>query len=161
MITVTNKVVILRKAIWDIRQHDVDGKGNIQPIIKPIPNSWHNIRSVIPNLLALFCCPSCQVITGADIRVSKIDHLGKLVPQFHCVPCKFYGDIYFDEYHNKPLYALALINNKKKEIELHYTHADNQADASKGINLTEYSVIGIGRAIGYMVDDKKGNELSV
>jgi hypothetical protein len=160
MITESSKTVILRKAIWDIQSHD-DGNGGKQTIIKPIPETWFNIRSLMPNLLALFCCPNCQIITGADTRVSKVDHLGKLTPRFHCIPCGFHGDIYFDEYHNKPLYALALINNKKKEIELHYTHADNQVDASKGIDLKLFSVIGIGRAIGYNVDDKQGKQLSV
>ena len=161
MITVSNKTIILRKAVWDIRQHVVDGKGDIQPIINPIPESWHNIRSVIPNLLALFSCPNCQVITGVDTRVSKVDHLGKLTPRFRCVPCGFYGDIYFDEYHNKPLYALALVNIQKKEIELHYTHADTQVEASKGIDLRLFNVIGIARAIGYKVNDTQGKELTV
>ena len=157
MITQHTNTVVFPKATWEIIK---DNEGRIDQI-KPIPGTWCSIKHEIPNLLALFCCPNCKQHTAADLRYSKVNHLGMLTPNFKCSPCGFIGVIYFDEYHDKPLYALALVNEINKEIELRYTHADNQVDASKGIDFKKYSVIGIGRAIGYNVLDIQGKELSV
>ena len=102
-------------------------------------------------ILVLFCCPNCREVNAVSSHISTIDHLGRVIPDFICGirSCRFHSEVYLDQYHKKTLYALALENGKT--IELRYTHANNVAEASRGIDVRKWRVIGIGPAIGYHV----------
>jgi hypothetical protein len=161
-IKIEDTTVVLPKQKWDI----VVRQGQIEQV-KPIPHSWFNIQEVasshlaVPNVLALLCCPKCKDVNAVAWQINTINSLGKICPRFICGyhSCRYSCEIYLDEYHKKTLYALALEDGKK--IELRYTHADNAREASLGVDLRKWRVIGIGPAIGYHVEDKQGMVLSV
>ena len=157
-IKIEDTTVVLAKKEWPT----VIRNGTIEQV-KPIPESWFDIRNVVQNsnFHALVSCPKCKEVNAVAHQVSTIDKLGKICPRYICgyKHCRYSCEIYLDEFHDKVLYAIALQDGKR--IQLQYTHAKTVEEASRGIDRRRWSVIGIGPAIGYFVDDKKGDQLSL
>jgi hypothetical protein len=101
-------------------------------------------------------------------QVHAIDRLGRVTVNgdgdFQCPyskhgqRCGFHRKIYLDEWGNKPLYACAVERDGKPEI--HYMHASTQAEARVHLGPGHYTIVAIGRAIGFFVHDKHGEDLS-
>ncbi len=120
-------------------------------------------------VLALVCCPKCQKPSILHSRVHKISSLGKVSPSFICkymdgnISCDFHRNVFLDEWSKrKPLYACSVMRNGK--IEISYCHANTVLEATVELGLQSdrgARVIAVGRAIGFFVNDKIGNDLSV
>jgi len=157
-VSTSTQTVVLPRTEWEVIFSEVDGVKSIERV-QPIPESWFDLRKIegLPanvTLLALLTCPKCREVNALAKGVTKIDSLGKLIPNFVCgvSTCKFTAEVYLDKFHDKPLYALALENGER--IELSYTHANNVKEASLAVSgklLSGWRVIGIGPAIGYHV----------
>ena len=146
---------IFEKGDWEFSGESVCG----------IPGTWDKLANGLetPNVLALVCCPNCHNISVIHRQVSCIDGLGKITPSFICKyeRCEFHRDAYLDLWNNKPLYAMAIVRRGKQEMM--YTHASTADEARVQLGYMgpgEY-IIGIGRAIGYFLEDKKGDVLNV
>ena len=150
----SDRTVVLARTEWPV----VLVEGRIERV-QPIPESWHDLRRAggLPKgspLFALVACPQCRNPTALAHGKTRVDGLGKLVPDFVCTfaACRFRATLYLDKFHEKPLYALAMQNGER--IEISYTHASSVAEASLGVPAkiaAGWAVIGISLAIGYHV----------
>lgn len=132
------------------------------------PGTWSKPPEVLAGLAfgviqALIRCPNCFGVSILAKSVTQIDEKGRLYPDFSCThhACNFRRVTYLDEWNDKTLYALAFV--RRDRIELLYTHATTVEDAAKElVGIPRESVIAIGPAIGFFVDeqaDKNGSIL--
>ncbi|MDE2020830.1 MAG: hypothetical protein KGJ13_10885, partial [Patescibacteria group bacterium] len=72
--------------------------------------------------------------------------------------------IYLDMYHDKPLWACAVERFVHGNVrpEIIYVHGRNETEARTNLGVMKQTrIVAIGRAIGYFVQDTKGEVLSV
>lgn len=133
------------------------------------PGSWTKPPELLAHgpfehVFAFVRCPHCHGYTALHDQVHKIGvHDGKLSPDFGHQGCSFRRIAYLDNWNDKKLYAMSF-HNRKGDIEIFYSHADNQAEARMhlGGGIRAEDVIAIAPAIGLFVDeaaDKTGTVL--
>jgi hypothetical protein len=110
--------------------------------------------------LALVCCPNCTGVSALAKGVTVIDGMGKLSPDFQCTHprCGFRRIAYVDMWLEKKLYAMSYWERGK--IAHKYTHAKDLGEAVLHLGARREDVIAIAPAIGFFVNDKKGDDLS-
>ena len=141
--------------------------------IFPVPGTWaRDLKSTgakhdgIPKeILAIVSCPNCHNALVLHDRIQKIDHKGKVSPDFHCNHCKFHRRVYLDEFHNKPLWACAIERFERSKIIPEIIYCQGLTESEARFNLgnlrNNQRLVAIGRAIGFMAANKDGSELAV
>jgi hypothetical protein len=158
--------------------------------LHPMKGTWygHVIRGRERHdvtVVAIVGCPSCgkmlmlshslaaaqalRAMTGMPVPVShQIDALGKVSPDIRCMHkgCGFHRKVYLDRWNKtKPLFAVAYVNLRTKEIEIAYSHAVDAREAifHLGANRRDIRVIttpdgrpAAGPAVGFYVDERTG-----
>lgn len=132
------------------------------------PGSWYLPPIDILKSLrihALVRCPACLGISALHKRVTQINRVGKLSPDFVCthtvrgIRCTFQRVAYLDNWNKKPLYAAALEHPTVAggwRTEIVYCHASTVEEARKYVSPPGSRVVSVGRAIGFFQDDQTG-----
>lgn len=133
-----------------------------------VPGTWYHYSEKVKGrklVLTLVCCPKCKQPSLLHDRVTHIDKLGKLSPDFACPtqspPCGFRRKAYLDKWNRKPLYACALMKDGITAQVL-YCHASTQAEARRELGMgigPNDTIVGIAPAIGMFATDSHGEKL--
>ena len=180
----TVRSVTFASATWDA-QDVVGGK----LALKGVRGTWQDVRPLreedgkapaelaraeiakaVPTAYrALLCCPSCGTISALVKNVHTFSNRGVVSPTFECSSkvCAFKANVTLEGWNKKPLYAVAIevtLPNGAIAPEIHYTHADTDAEARQQCGSAfpagSMRIVGCGPAIGFFVNDSKGDALS-
>jgi hypothetical protein len=156
---------VFPKKEWTFRGHDPQTMK-----IEAIPGSWtpipEKLKVTLKDYHGFASCPSCQGVSLFHKNVTTVDNDGRVHPDFQCnymMPhnrqrCEFHRVTFLDLWNDKPLYACCILRGGRREML--YTHASTQAEARTQLGPGDYTIVAIGRAIGWFVEDKKGDVLS-
>lgn len=143
--------------------------------IQPIKGTWTlaplEVR-VKQNILALVSCPNCglaTLLTEELVTLNPLTHNGEM-PLLRCAGCPFACQPVFLEWDKRKLFCAAyekIIEGKIKAFK-EYMHAEDVNEARKNFLaghcndiIPVSNIVGIARVIGYIVQDDKGEKLSV
>jgi hypothetical protein len=164
--------IALERAVWQ-RQRGLAGLG-----LKPIKGTWYaltekrgfNSSVIVP----IISCPSCagllfisnkpeaaQVIgrmVGHIVPVAHaVDLKGKIAPDIRCMHdgCSFHRTVYLDKWDRlRPLYCTAYTRDSSIDIEFAFSHAASAKEARFHLGAGNFNIIGVGRAVGFLFDEK-------
>jgi hypothetical protein len=149
--------------------------------ISPVPGTWCPppemlSGSAFGKILALVSCPNCRNVSAFTSSVFEITQKGEVSPDFQCGHaaagligplrrrCDLHKRVLLDEWNDKRLYACSYLDHAGKEprIRILYTHATTYEGArlELGASVADSDIIAIGPAVGFFVDDRKGDILS-
>lgn len=172
--SVVVRPLVLERALWPSK---AGGPGALA--LRPIPGTWHahmdksgHTSVVVP----LVSCPACGgmlfIVPSQDTarvlgrmmgRIVPVAHKvsieGKVSPDVRCMhgKCSFHKTLYLDKWDRlRPLYATAYVRDGSHKIEISYSHASSQKEARFHLGALKCKILGIGRAIGFFVDETTG-----
>lgn len=99
-------------------------------------------------------------VDRAKCRVSRVDRLGKVTPDVQCggPGCHWSGAIYLDRWQDaRPLWCVAYVEGKSKQIELSFCHAVSAQEAAFQLGEAGPSgrtIIASGHAVGFKITDE-------
>jgi hypothetical protein len=148
---------VFRKSVWEYVDTP-EGR-----TVKGFAGTWTPpYEGSPPWLLALISCPACGTNLLLHNRVVSIDRLGKIHPDIRCNKCTFTRTCYLDKWNDKDLYACAIEVDGQPQI--HYMHAQNQAEARLHLgpvaHKKSFRIVALGRAIGFVANDDHAEDLS-
>lgn len=183
-LTASRPALVCRRADWPVRD---DGR--------PVPEieTWSRYlgaRSGSSVIVPMIACPRCEGImfifpdqeaveaiaerytarglTPPDMKISKVDRLGKVTPDIQCggttpngeARCGWSGTVYLDRWQDeKPLWCVAYVEGGSTKLELIYSHSINAAEAA--FNLPPVGprgrhIIASAPAVGFKVNEATG-----
>jgi hypothetical protein len=172
--------VVVERAVWKVlKKKDPSGKtqigfDHVKGTWFPLVVKLSKIETVVVPILS---CPACGMLLFISTQKSHrglMHLLGHAVPIVHQVSkeglispdivcdvkgqrrCSFHRKVYLDRWSNqKPLYVIAYVDvAKSPEILFDYCHASNRTEAGFHFGPRKVHVIDVGRAVGYLYDEK-------
>ena len=172
--------VVIERAVWKVIKKQVNGKTSLG--FESIKGTWFPFLVRLNKLetvaVPIVSCPACGMLLMLSTEKSQrglMHLLGHAVPVAHsvnkeglispdvmCDPsssrrCSFHRKVYLDRWSNqKPLYVIAYVDLKSSssEILFDYCHAASRAEAGLHFGPRKVNVIDVGRAVGYLYDEK-------
>lgn len=147
--------------------------------IEPRPGTWslpplavrETFQHAAKEVVGLFACPHCNtacLFTRDQIEVDGVNHTAVL-KLFRCANCPLVCKAVFEEWDRRKLYCVAYETRSPNGVIVankEYNHAVDQQDAQhqfieghRGDPIVR--VVGVALAIGFFVNDTKGDKLSV
>jgi hypothetical protein len=170
--------IVVERAVWKVIKKQVNGKTSLG--FESVKGTWFPFLVRLNKLetvaVPIVSCPACGMLLMLSTQKSQrglMHILGHAVPVVHSVSreglispdvrcdtsgsrkCSFHRKVYLDRWSNqKPLYVIAYTEARSPEILFDYCHAANRAEAGLHFGPRKVNVIDVGRAVGYLYDEK-------
>lgn len=169
--SVVVRPLALARAMWP-RQDGPSGPG-----FRPIRGTWyaHLDKSGPTSIVVpMLSCPSCagllfvvhsqptaRILGRMMKTIVPVAHSvsteGKVSPDIKCMHkgCNFHRTVYLDKWDRlRPLYCIAFTEGRGIDVQFAFSHAVSQKEARVHLGAGNFNIIGIGRAVGFLFDEK-------
>ena len=163
--------LVLARAMWP--RQDAPGGVGFRPM-KGTCYAYLDKAGPTSIVVPMISCPSCAgllfiVHTQETARIlgrmmrtivpvaHRVDTVGKVAPDIRCMHkgCNFHRTMYLDKWDRlRPLYSIAYTEGRDIDIKFAFSHAASQREARVHLGTGNFNIIGIGRAVGFLFDEK-------